>query len=112
MPGPGMMAMTMAASRNSEKFVPLISLVRPRQTERHHLLERRLHRRRWKQRQRIDRHRAVMLGAVDGVFQPAVLGHQPDGVVEIATTDLAALQCFHPERAFAVIAAAEGEDDR
>ena len=66
--------------------------MRSRQAERHHLLQRGLHRRSRKQRQRIDRHRAVMLGAVDGVLERAVLGHQADGMIEIAVADLAALQ--------------------
>ena len=43
-----------------------------------------------------DRHRAVMLGAVDGIFQRPVLGHQPDGMVEVAVDDLAALQRPEP----------------
>src|SRR4029453_8962673 len=70
-----------------------------------------LYRRRREQRQRIDRHRAIMLGAVDGVFQRAVLGHQPDGVIEIAVADLAALERPDPELALAVIAAAERQHD-
>ena len=32
-----------------------------------------------------------MLGAVDGVLERAVLGHQADGVIEIAAADLAPL---------------------
>src|ERR1700710_3171610 len=43
--------------------------MRPCQTERHHLLQRRFHRRGREQRQRVDRHGAVMMGAADGVFQ-------------------------------------------
>src|SRR5882672_1835784 len=88
------------------------SLMRSRQTERHHLLERAFHRRGRKQRQRVDRHRAIVLGAVDGVFQRAVLGHQSDGVIEIAVLDLAALQRPDPERALAVVAAAERQHHR
>src|SRR5712692_7268524 len=72
------------------------SLMRPCQTKRHHLLERGLHRGSRKQRQRIDRHRPVMLGAVEGVLERAVFGHQADGVVEIAVADLAALQRIDP----------------
>src|SRR5437588_419091 len=106
MPGPGIAAMISAASRNSEKFAPLISM-RPRQTKRHHLLECGLHRGSGKQRQRIDRHRAVVLGAVEGILERAVLGHQADGVVEIAVGDLAPLQRVDPEGALAVVAAAE-----
>src|SRR5439155_26473155 len=84
-----------------------IRSMRPLQTERYDLLERGLHRRGREQRQRVDGHRAVMLGAADRVFQRAVLGHQPDGVIEVAVADLAALQCLDPELALAVIAAAE-----
>ena len=53
-----------------------------------------------------------MLGAVDRVFQRAVLGHQPNGVIEVGIADLAALQRPDPEFALAVIAAAEGQHDR
>src|SRR5437879_2133023 len=111
MPGPGIAAMISAASRNSEKFAPLISM-RPRQTKRHHLLECGLHRGSGKQRQRIDRHRAVVLGAVEGILERAVLGHQADGVVEIAVGDLAPLQRVDPEGALAVVAAAERQRHR
>src|SRR5438132_12806195 len=62
-------------------------LMRPCQAERHHLLQRALHRRGRKQRQRIDRHGAIMLGAINRVLQRAMLGHQPDGVIEIAVAD-------------------------
>src|SRR5882724_7573807 len=109
MPGPGMAARIDAAARNSGRYTPsMVSRpsVRPRQAERHHLLQRALHRRGWKQRQRIDGHRAIMLGAIYRVFQRAVLGHQPNGMVEIAVADLAALQRLDPEFALAVIAAA------
>src|SRR6202165_4090609 len=88
------------------------SLVRPCQTKRHHLLERGLHWGSRKQRQRIDRHRTIMLGAVHGVLERALFGHQADGVVEIAVADLAALQRVDPERALAVIAAAERQHHR
>src|SRR5436309_14792630 len=54
--------------------------MRPRQAERHHLFERALHRRGRKQRQRVDGHRAVVLGAVDGILKGAVLAHQADRV--------------------------------
>src|SRR5690349_8091704 len=81
--------------------------MRSRQTERDDLFERGLHRRGREQRQRIHRHRAVMLGAADRVFQRAMLGHQSDGMIEVAVADLAALQCLDPERALSVIAAAE-----
>src|ERR1700730_1832780 len=111
MPGPGMAAMISAASRNSERFPPLISM-RSRQTECHHLLERGLHRRRQKQRQRVDRYGSVMLGAVDGVLERAVFGHQPDGVIEIAGSDLAALQRLHPERALGIVTSAERQHHR
>src|SRR6266478_7113027 len=107
MPGPGTAAMISAAVRKSWNLAPSMErsvhrLMRPCQTERHHLLQRRLHRRGREQRQRVDRHRAVVLGAVDGVFQRAVLGHEPDGMIEIAVLDLAALQRPDPERALAV----------
>src|SRR5690242_4714813 len=84
----------------------LTKLMRPCQAERHDLLKRGLHRRGRKQRQRIDGHRAVMMGAADGVFQRAMLGHQPDGVIEIATADFAALQRLDPECALRRVAAA------
>src|ERR1700761_5018300 len=109
MPGPGTTAMISAATRNSGKFGPDITgarSMRAREAERHHLLQRALHRRGRKQRQRVDRHRAVVLGAVDRVLQRAMLAHQPDGVIEVAVADLAALQRLGPERALAVIAAA------
>src|SRR5205085_4168597 len=110
MPGPGTAARISAAARNSGRFTPSMLRgwsVRSCQAERYHLLQRALHRRGRKQRQRVDRHRAIMLRAVDGVFQRAMLGHQSDGMVEVAVADLAALQCFDPEFALAVIAAAE-----
>src|ERR1700694_2142093 len=88
------------------------SLVRPCQTKRHHLLERGLHWGSRKQRQCSDSHRAVMLGAVHGVLERAVFGHQADGVIEIAVADLAALQRVDPERALTVIAAAERQYHR
>src|SRR3954469_18812308 len=94
------------------RLCPPYKSMRPRQAERHYLLQRGLHWRSRKQRQRIDRHRAVMLGAADGVFQRAVFCHQPDGMVEVATADLAALQRLDPERALAVIAAAERQHHR
>ena len=53
-----------------------------------------------------------MLGAVDRVFQRAVLRHQPDRVIEVAISDLAALQRPDPEFALAVIAASECQHDR
>jgi hypothetical protein len=81
--------------------------MRARQAERHHLFQRGLHRRAWEQRQRVDRHRAVMLGARDGVLERAVFCHQADGVVEIGVADLAALQRLDPERALGIVAAAE-----
>src|SRR5437762_6584090 len=112
MPGPGTAATTSAASRNSGKLMPFTGAVRsmrPRQTERHDLLKRGLHRRSGEERQRVDGHCAVMLGAADRVFQRAVLGHQADGMVEVAIPDFATLQCLDPELALAVIAAAEGQ---
>src|ERR1700738_1506455 len=89
-----------------------VSLMRPRQTERYHLLQRALH---WgcrKQRQRIDRHGAVMLGTVDGVFQRAMFCHQANGVVEIAVADFAAFQRIDPEGALGGVAAAERQHHR
>src|SRR6478672_4688703 len=82
------------------------------QAERYYLLQRGLHWRARKQRQRIDRHRAVVLGAADGVLECAVLGHQPDGVIEIGLTDLATLQRLHPEGALGIVTAAERQHHR
>src|SRR5579859_3828255 len=53
-----------------------------------------------------------MLRAIDGVLECAVLGHQANGVVEIALTDLAALQRPPPEFALDIVAAAEREYHR
>src|SRR5207302_130598 len=86
--------------------------MRPRQAERHHLFERALHRRGRKQCQRVDGHRAVVLGAVDGILKGAVLAHQADRVIEIALANLAPLQRLDPESALAVIAAAERQHYR
>src|SRR2546430_1644058 len=86
--------------------------MRPRQAERHHLFERALHRRGRKQRQRVDGHRAVVLGAVDGILKGAVLAHQADRVIEIVLANLAPLQRLDPESALAVIAAAERQHYR
>src|SRR5882757_7015638 len=80
-------------------FADTARSMRPCQAERHYLFQRRLHRRRREQRQCVDRHRAVVMGAADGVLQRAMLGHQPGGVVEIVGADLAALQRADPELA-------------
>src|SRR5579863_2418966 len=53
-----------------------------------------------------------MLRAIDSVLERAVLGHQANGVVEIAVADLAALQRPPPEFALDVVAAAEREYHR
>src|SRR5271170_1718885 len=53
-----------------------------------------------------------MLGAVDGILEGAVLGHQPDGVIEIVIADLAALQRLSPEFTLDVTAAAECQNHR
>src|SRR5580704_19502484 len=86
--------------------------MRSRQAERYHLLQRTLHRRGRKKRQRVDRHRTIMLRAVDGVLQRAMLGHEANGMVEIAVADLAALQRPPPEFALDVVAAAECQHHR
>src|SRR3982074_893491 len=93
-------------------YAPAFRSMRPCQAERHHLLQRALHRRWRKQRQRVDGHGAVMLRPVDGVFQGAMLGHQTDRMVEIAAPDLAALQRADPERALGVVAAAKRQHHR
>ena len=64
--------------------------MRPRDAEIDRFGERGLHRRIRKQRQRVARNRAVMVGAADRVFQRAVLGHQPDGVFEVGVVGFAA----------------------
>ena len=87
-------------------------LVRPRDAEIHGLDQCGLHRRIGKQSQRIAGNGAVMVGAADGVFERAVLDHQPDGMIEIGVFGLAALQRSPPEFALGVAAAAEGEHDR
>ena len=38
-----------------------------------------------------------------------MLGHQPNGMLEIAVTGVAAFQSLDPEAALGVVAAAEGE---
>src|SRR5215472_15797379 len=86
--------------------------MRPRQAERHHVLQRALHWRWRKQRQCVDRHRAVMLSAVHGVLERAILAHQANCMLEITVTDLAPLQRLNPECARTVIPAAESEHDR
>src|ERR1700731_2216046 len=53
-----------------------------------------------------------MLCAVDSVFERAMLGHQPDRMVEIAVADFAALQRPAPEFALDVVAAAERQHHR
>ena len=53
-----------------------------------------------------------MLGAVDGVLERAVFGHQADGVIEIAVADLAALQRVDPECTLDIVAAAERQHHR
>src|SRR5205085_2135156 len=59
-----------------------------------------------------DGHRAVVLGAVDGILKGAVLAHQADRVIEIVLANLAPLQRLDPESALAVIAAAERQHHR
>src|SRR6516225_6603829 len=87
------------------------ALVRPRETEGDDLLQRALHRRGREQRQRIDRHGAVVLRTAQRIFQRTMLGHQSDRMIEITVPDLATLQRAHPEGALTVIAAAESQHD-
>ena len=86
--------------------------MRPRDAEIDRLGERGFHRRLWKQCQRVAGDGAVMVGAANRVFERAVLGHKPDGVLEIGVIGFAALQGAPPEFALGVGAAAEGEHHR
>ena len=64
--------------------------------------ERRFHRRLREQSQRVAGDGAVVMGAADGILERAMLGHQPDGVLEIGVTGFAALQGAAPELALGV----------
>ena len=57
--------------------------MRAADAEIHDIDQRRFPFRRREQRQRIEGHRAVMPGAVDRVFEGAVLVHQRDRMIEI-----------------------------
>ena len=77
------------------------TLMRPAGAELHRFFKRPLHRRVREQRQRIARHHAVVLRALDGVLDGVVVLHQLDRGLQVAFGDLVLFQRALPEGAFA-----------
>jgi len=69
------------------------------------------HRRGWKQRERISRNCTVVPGALDGVLQRTVLGHQTDGIFEVGVRGVRLLESTPPECSFVVLSAPKREHD-
>src|SRR5579862_8090292 len=84
---------------------PTNKLIRARDAELDRFLERLLHGRGRKQRQRILGDRSVVARTLDRVLERAVLGHQADRMLEIGLARIAVLQRAAPKRAFGLRAA-------
>src|SRR6185312_914881 len=82
-------------------------LMRARDAELDRLFQRHFHFRGRHQRQRVGGDGAVMTRAADRILNGVMLGHQRDGVIEIAVPDHALRQPLIPESAFTLAAAPE-----
>src|SRR5579883_222309 len=98
-------------SRKHRFTAPKCASMHPVDAEIDDVDQRRFPRRRGEEFERIARHRPVMAGALDRVFQRAMFVDRGDRSLEIAFADLAFFQRAAPECALFLRAAAEREDD-